>query len=142
MGAGIRSSFEVGATEMSERVQEILSWYRAESPETIANLARILNHGSLGETGRLVIVPVDQGFEHGPARSFAPNPPAYDPRYHLDLAVEAGCNAYAPPLGSASALGFERGRISVNQTLVAKPDRGQAGLPLTRAHLYSEGCGL
>jgi class I fructose-bisphosphate aldolase len=117
---------------MSERVQEILSWYRAESPGTIANLARILQHGSLGGTGRLVILPVDQGFEHGPARSFAPNPAAYDPRYHLDLAVTAGCNAYAAPLGSASALGFER-------TLLAKPDRGQARLTLTRAHLYSEG---
>jgi fructose-bisphosphate aldolase, class I len=46
-----------------------------------------------------VILPVDQGFEHGPARSFAPNPPAYGPRYHFELAIEAGCNAYAAPLG-------------------------------------------
>ncbi|HET7009444.1 MAG TPA: class I fructose-bisphosphate aldolase [Anaerolineales bacterium] len=88
---------------MSERIQEILSWYRAESPGTIANLARILHHGTLGGTGRLVILPVDQGFEHGPARSFAPNPPAYDPRYHVDLAVEAGCNAFAAPLGFLEA---------------------------------------
>lgn len=88
---------------MSERIEEILSWYRAESPGTIANLARILHHGSLGGTGRLVILPVDQGFEHGPARSFAPNPPAYDPRYHLDLAMAAGCNAYAAPLGFLEA---------------------------------------
>jgi len=42
---------------------------------------------------------VDQGFEHGPARSFAPNPPAYDPHYHFQLAIEAGLNAYAAPLG-------------------------------------------
>src|SRR5262245_51899604 len=63
----------------------------------------MLNHGRLGGTGRLVILPVDQGFEHGPARSFAMNPPAYDPRYHFQLAVEAGCNAYAAPLGFIEA---------------------------------------
>jgi class I fructose-bisphosphate aldolase len=62
-----------------------------------------LNHGKLGGTGRLVILPVDQGFEHGPARSFAVNPPAYDPRYHFELAIEAGCNAYAAPLGFIEA---------------------------------------
>ena len=88
---------------MTERIQDILSWYRAESPGTIANLARILYHGSLGGTGRLVILPVDQGFEHGPARSFAPNPPAYDPHYHFQLAIESGCNAYAAPLGFLQA---------------------------------------
>jgi fructose-bisphosphate aldolase, class I len=57
----------------------------------------------LAGTGRLLILPVDQGFEHGPARSFAPNPPAYDPRYHFELALEAGCNAYAAPLGFLEA---------------------------------------
>ena len=51
----------------------------------------------------MVILPVDQGFEHGPARSFGPNPPAYDPRYHFELAIEAGCNAYAAPLGFLEA---------------------------------------
>ncbi len=85
------------------RVKEILSWYGADSPGTLANLARLLNHGRLGGTGKLVILPVDQGFEHGPARSFAPNPPAYDPRYHFELAVAAGCNAYAAPLGFLEA---------------------------------------
>jgi class I fructose-bisphosphate aldolase len=69
----------------------------------LANLARLLNHGRLGGTGKLVILPVDQGFEHGPARSFAMNPPAYDPRYHFELAIEAGCNAYAAPLGFLEA---------------------------------------
>ncbi|MGO4264064.1 fructose-bisphosphate aldolase, partial [Lysobacter sp. TAB13] len=68
-------------------------------PGTLTNLARLLNHGRLGGTGKLVILPVDQGFEHGPARSFAANPPAYDPRYHFELAIAAGCNAYAAPLG-------------------------------------------
>src|SRR5215510_11506880 len=84
---------------MKERVREILSWYGSDNPGTLTNLARLLNHGRLGGTGRLVILPVDQGFEHGPARSFAPNPPGYDPRYHFELAVDSGCNAYAAPLG-------------------------------------------
>ncbi len=88
---------------MTERVREILSWYGSDNPGTLTNLSRLLNHGTLAGTGRLVILPVDQGFEHGPARSFAPNPPAYDPRYHFELAVEAGCNAYAAPLGFLEA---------------------------------------
>ena len=81
------------------RVREILSWYSSENPGVKANLARIMNHGRLAGTGKFVILPVDQGFEHGPARSFAPNPGGYDPRYHVELAIEAGCNAYAAPLG-------------------------------------------
>jgi class I fructose-bisphosphate aldolase len=88
---------------MTPRVKEILGWYGADNPGTLTNLARILNHGRLGGTGKLVILPVDQGFEHGPARSFAPNPPAYDPHYHFNLAVEAGCSAYAAPLGFLEA---------------------------------------
>src|SRR5262245_7614835 len=63
----------------------------------------MLNHGRLGGSGKMVILPVDQGFEHGPARSFAPNPSGYDPRYHFELAIEAGCNAYAAPLGFLEA---------------------------------------
>ena len=88
---------------MTPRVTEILDRYGADNPGTIANLARILNHGRLGGTGKLVILPVDQGFEHGPARSFAPNPPAYDPLYHFELAIAAGCNGYAAPLGFIEA---------------------------------------
>ena len=88
---------------MTERVKGILSWYGSDNPGTLTNLARLLNHGKLGGTGKLVILPVDQGFEHGPARSFASNPPAYDPRYHFELAIEAGCNAYAAPLGFLEA---------------------------------------
>ena len=88
---------------MTPRVREILSWYGADSAGTLTNLARILNHGRLAGTGKLVILPVDQGFEHGPARSFAPNPPAYNPHYHFKLAIEAGCNAYAAPLGFLEA---------------------------------------
>ncbi len=88
---------------MSERVKEILSWYASENPGTLTNLARVLNHGTLAGTGRMVILPVDQGFEHGPARSFAPNPDGYDPRYHFQLGLDAGCNAYAAPLGFLEA---------------------------------------
>jgi class I fructose-bisphosphate aldolase len=88
---------------MTDRVREILSWYGSDNPGTLTNLARLLNHGRLAGTGKLVILPVDQGFEHGPARSFAPNPPAYDPRYHFELAIESGCNAYAAPLGFLEA---------------------------------------
>ena len=84
-------------------VAEILSWYGSETPGTRANLARMLNTGRLAGTGKMVILPVDQGFEHGPARSFAINPPAYDPRYHVELAVEAGLNAFASPLGMLEA---------------------------------------
>lgn len=87
----------------TSKVDEILSWYGADSPGTLSNLARIMNHGRLAGTGKFVILPVDQGFEHGPARSFAANPPAYDPRYHFELAIEAGCNAYAAPLGFLEA---------------------------------------
>ncbi len=88
---------------MNERIREILSWYESDNPGVRANLARILNHGYLAGTGKLVILPVDQGFEHGPARSFAPNPPGYNPLYHFELAIEAGCNAYAAPLGFIEA---------------------------------------
>ncbi|MCL4394309.1 MAG: class I fructose-bisphosphate aldolase [Chloroflexi bacterium] len=84
---------------MNQRASEILSWYEHENPGVRANIARILNHGKLGGTGRFVILPVDQGFEHGPARSFAPNPAGYNPMYHAELAIESGCNAYAAPLG-------------------------------------------
>ena len=80
-------------------VKEILKHYRSQPPDVVKNLSAILNHGSLAGTGKLVILPVDQGFEHGPLRSFEKNPPSYDPLYHLDLAVESGCSAFAAPLG-------------------------------------------
>lgn len=89
---------------MTPRVREILSWYGADNPGTLANMARMLNHGRIGGSGKLVILPVDQGFEHGPARSFAMNPDAYDPAYHIELGIESGCNAYAAPLGAIEAV--------------------------------------
>jgi class I fructose-bisphosphate aldolase len=89
--------------KISATVKKILSHYESDNPGTKANLARILMHGKLGGTGKMVILPVDQGFEHGPDRSFAVNPDAYDPHYHFDLAIEAGLNAYAAPLGMIEA---------------------------------------
>lgn len=84
-------------------VQKILANYEGETPGVKGNLCRILMNGKLGGTGKMIILPVDQGFEHGPARSFAPNPAGYDPHYHYQLAIDAGLNAYAAPLGMLEA---------------------------------------
>jgi class I fructose-bisphosphate aldolase len=92
---------------MTDEVRKILNSYRGENPGVLTNLARILTHGRLAGTGRMIILPVDQGFEHGPARSFAPNPPAYDPAYHFQLAIDAGLNAYAALLGFLEASAAE-----------------------------------
>lgn len=114
---------------MTPRVREILSWYGADTPGTLTNLARIMNHGRLAGTGKMVILPVDQGFEHGPARSFAKNPDGYDPAYHFSLAVESGCNAYAAPLGALEACARDFAgeiplilKINNSDTLVSKKD--------------------
>jgi class I fructose-bisphosphate aldolase len=88
---------------VTDRVKQILSHYSSENPGTLTQIARLLNTGRLAGTGKLVILPVDQGFEHGPARSFAANPEGYDPDYHFQLAIDSGCNAYAAPLGFLEA---------------------------------------
>lgn len=88
---------------MTPAVKTVLSWYGSDNPGVLANFARMMNHGKLAGTGKMVILPVDQGFEHGPARSFAKNPAAYNPLYHFQLAIESGCNAYAAPLGFIEA---------------------------------------
>jgi class I fructose-bisphosphate aldolase len=90
-------------SKTTDRVRQILSWYASDNPGVQTNLARMMMHGTLAGTGKFVILPVDQGFEHGPARSFQPNPAGYDPDYHFQLAIDAGCNAYAAPLGSLEA---------------------------------------
>ena len=87
----------------SRNVQKILSNYEGETPGVKANLCRMLMNGKLGGSGKMIILPVDQGFEHGPARSFAPNPAGYDPHYHYQLAIDAGLSAYAAPLGMLEA---------------------------------------
>jgi class I fructose-bisphosphate aldolase len=92
---------------MSEAVERILANYASEIFGVLGNLRRMLNTGTLAGTGKLVILPVDQGFEHGPARSFAANPAGFDPRYFPQLAIDAGCNAYAAPLGSLEAIARE-----------------------------------
>lgn len=81
---------------MSDRVRQILGYYESDCPGVLANIRRILGTGALADTGKLVILPVDQGFEHGPARSFGPNSAGYDPHYHFELALEAGCGATPP----------------------------------------------
>ncbi len=88
---------------MTPQVKAILANYESDNPGVKANLARILMNGALGGTGKLVILPVDQGFEHGPARSFSVNPAAYDPHYHFQIAIDAGLSAYAAPLGMLEA---------------------------------------
>lgn len=88
----------------SEQVRKILSWYPSDNPGTLTNLAKLMNTGRLAGTGKFVILPVDQGFEHGPIRSFQPNPAGFDPDYHYELALEAGCNGYAAPLGALEAV--------------------------------------
>ena len=88
---------------VTERVKQILSYYSSDNPGTLTNLARLMMHGRLAGTGRMVILPVDQGFEHGPYRSFGMNPDAMDPEYHFRLAIESGCAAYAAPLGFLEA---------------------------------------
>ena len=90
-------------TKVTQRVKKILAAYESDNPGSKGNLVRILMHGKLGGTGKLVILPVDQGFEHGPARSFAPNAAGYDPHYHYQLAIDAGLSAYAAPLGMLEA---------------------------------------
>jgi fructose-bisphosphate aldolase, class I len=89
--------------QITPTVKRILDNYESDNPGTKANLARILMHGRLGGTGKLVILPVDQGFEHGPVRSFGPNPAGYDPHYHFQLAIDAGLSAYASVLGMIEA---------------------------------------
>lgn len=88
---------------LTSQVKHVLSWYDGERPGVKANLARMLMHGRTGGSGRLLVLPVDQGFEHGPARSFSTNPEAFDPRYHFELAIDAGVSALAAPLGFLAA---------------------------------------
>lgn len=114
------------------RVKEILSWYKSENPGVLTNLSRLLNHGRLGGTGKLVILPVDQGFEHGPGRSFAINASGFDPNYHFQLAIDAGLNAYASLLGFIEAGAAEfAGQIplilKVNSHDILHPEKDPIG---------------
>ena len=115
----------------TKAVQKILANYEGETPGVKANLCRIMMEGKLGGTGKMIILPVDQGFEHGPARSFAKNPVGYDPHYHYQLAIDAGLNAYAAPLGSLL------GRMET--ALRAWPAAGMALLALIAALGFTMG---
>jgi class I fructose-bisphosphate aldolase len=123
----VSSEYEV---ELAPRpVKEILDNYRGENPGVRANLYRLLMTGRLAGTGKLVILPVDQGFEHGPARSFAVNPAGYDPEYHAKLAIAAGCNAYAAPYGSLEMVAHEYAgklplilKLNSHDTVVSEKD--------------------
>ena len=137
----------------TKAVQKILGYYESDNPGVKANLHRILMQGKLGGTGKLIILPVDQGFEHGPARSFSVNPAAYDPHYHYQIAIDAGLSAYAAPLGplEAGADTFA-GRIptilkvnssnswaaGANQAITASVDEPRVST-LTPAHQFSTG---
>src|SRR2546421_586278 len=131
---------------ISARVAEILSWYRHENPGVLTNLSRLMNHGTLAGTGKFVILPVDQGFEHGPARSFQPNPAGYDPDYHAQLAIESGCNAYAAPLGFLEQIaGRLAGEIPLilklnNSDPLAKIDQPVSALTATVKDAVRLGC--
>ena len=121
-----------GARPMSDRIREILSWYRSENPGVLTNLYRLLNHGRLAGTGKMIILPVDQGFEHGPARSFAPNPESYDPSYHFRLARDSGINGYASLLGFLEAGAAEfAGEVplilKVNSHDILQPEKDPIG---------------
>src|SRR5581483_656480 len=81
-----------------DAIDEVMTWSDRPTP-VLRNLGAIYNHGRLGGTGYLSILPVDQGIEHSAAASFAKNPAYMDPRNIVQLAIEGGCNAVATTLG-------------------------------------------
>ncbi|MDP2193122.1 MAG: class I fructose-bisphosphate aldolase [Alphaproteobacteria bacterium] len=84
---------------MMQKIDNILKAYEGETIGLKANLYKILNHGALAGTGKMIILATDQGFEHGPDKMFSSNLPAYDPHYFYHLAYTYGLNGLAAPLG-------------------------------------------
>ena len=131
---------------LSDRVKQILSWYPSDNPGTLTNIARLLNTGALAGTGKLVILPVDQGFEHGPIRSFGPNAASNDPEYHINLAIDSACSAYAAPLGQLEAVaGKYAGQMPLilklnNSDTLAKVDQPCSALTGTVEDALRLGC--
>lgn len=128
-------------------IGNILQGYTSENPGVLTNLVRLLSHGNLGGTGRLIILPVDQGFEHGPLRSFSPNPLGFDPSYHFDLALEAGLSAIAAPLGflEATAKDFAGSiptilKLNSATSLVPSSSNPQQGMTASVADALRLGC--
>ena len=74
------------------------------SPQVLRSLQSLFDHGRLGGTGYVSILPVDQGIEHSGAASFAPNPRYFDPAGIVELAIEGGCNAVASTFGVLGAV--------------------------------------
>ena len=74
------------------------------SPQVLRNLQSLFDHGRLGGTGYVSILPVDQGIEHSAAASFAPNPKYFDPQNIVELAIEGGCNGVASTFGVLAAV--------------------------------------
>ena len=74
------------------------------SNQVLRNLQSLFDHGRLGGTGYLSILPVDQGIEHSAGASFAPNPAYFDPEKIVELAIEGGCNAVASTIGVLGAV--------------------------------------
>jgi class I fructose-bisphosphate aldolase len=74
------------------------------SPVVLRNFQGIMNHGRLGGTGYVSILPVDQGIEHSAGASFAPNPEYFDPANIVELAIEGGCNAVCSTYGVLGAI--------------------------------------
>lgn len=131
---------------MTAAVERILANYAGEPPGVVGNLRRLLEHGALAGTGKLVILPVDQGFEHGPARSFGPNPEGYDPSYHPRLAMETGCSAYAAPLGFIQSVAGEfAGRLPLilkvnNSDVLGGPEQPCSALTSSVGDALRLGC--
>lgn len=80
-------------------IQQILKNYEGETVGVKSNLYKIMSHGTLANTGKMIILATDQGFEHGPDKMFALNQAAYDPQYFYHLATTYGLSALAAPLG-------------------------------------------
>jgi fructose-bisphosphate aldolase, class I len=74
------------------------------NPQVLRSLQQMFDHGRLGGTGYLSILPVDQGIEHSAGASFAKNPDYFDPARIVELAIEGGCNAVASTFGVLGAV--------------------------------------
>ncbi|MDZ4769799.1 MAG: class I fructose-bisphosphate aldolase [Chloroflexota bacterium] len=95
-----KSMLHLPGADFIERV-----WYHSDrSPRILRSLQTLFDHGRLGGTGYLSILPVDQGIEHAAGASFAPNPAYFDPENIVKLAVEGGCNAVASTFGVLGAV--------------------------------------
>ncbi len=90
-----KSTLHLPGPDFVERVMDASD----RNVRVLRNLQAIFDHGRLGGTGYVSILPVDQGIEHSAGASFAPNPAYFDPENIIKLAIEGGCNAVASTLG-------------------------------------------